>query len=299
MAASISFLQSRIWERFQQAAGKRTARADNSLLVEARTPLGPYWYAPRPVIDDRFLAAARSAAQGALFVRVDPESVPDGFDRSSLHAAAPTQPQDSLILSLQPADQLLATFHEKTRYNIRLAERKGVTVTESADPASKELMAFLTLTAGTSERQAFNYHSGDYYRKLIETMGPGNDERITASTLTAWQDGTPVAALIALWTAETAIYLHGASSYAHRALMGPHLLQFTAMQRAVALGCTAYDFWGIAPEDAPDSHPWAGVTRFKLGFGGERVRYPDSFELVLDPLRYRLYRLARRVRRSL
>lgn len=299
MAASISFLQSNIWERFQQAAGKRTLRAGGALLVEGKTPLGSYWYAPRPNLTDDTLAAIREAAQGAMFVRIDPESVPDGFDRSSLVVAEPTQPQDSLILALQPRDQLLATFHEKTRYNIRLAERKGVTVTESAAADSKELAAFLALSTGTSQRQDFHYHDEHYYRKLVETLGQPNEEQITASTLTAWQGETPLAALIAIWTPETAIYLHGASSYEHRSLMGPHLLQFTAMQRAVTLGCARYDFWGIAPDGAPDTHPWAGVTRFKLGFGGERVHYPDSFALVLKPIPYRLYTLLRRIRRGL
>lgn len=300
-----SFLQSSIWERFQQATGKRTVRADGTLLIEGTTPLGSYWYAPRPVLTAASVDVLRNAAAGAMFVRVDPGSMPDDVDRWQLVPAEPTQPQDSLILTLQPPDQLLATFHEKTRYNIRLAERKGVTVTESSAPDSKELAAFLALSTGTSERQDFHYHDDQYYRALIATLGQPNEEQITASVLTAWQGETsptggqaPLAALIAIWTPETAIYLHGASSYEHRALMGPHLVQFTAMQRALAQGCRRYDFWGIAPDDAPQTHPWAGVTRFKLGFGGERVHYPDSCAIVLKPMQYRLYTLLRRIRRG-
>ena len=297
---SPSFLQSAAWEQFQQAAGKKTVRVGETLLIEQTTPVGPYWYAPRPVVDPATTQALldHGHATGALFVRVDPETMSGELPVQARQTEA-TQPQDSLVLDLKPADELLQTFHEKTRYNIRLAEKKGVTITESSAADSKELAAFIQLSQGTSQRQAFHYHSDDYYRVMLETMGTSSDERISVSVLAAWQDTTPLAALIAVWTPTVGYYLHGASSYEHRSLMAPHLLQFRTMARALELGCTKYDFWGIAPEGAPDSHPWAGVTRFKLGFGGNRVHYPDSFDVVTHAVRYNIYTIARRLRRSM
>lgn len=298
MATSTSFLQSAAWERFQKAAGKETVRIDGMLAVKQHTPVGSYWYVPRPVLTVAACEALLAHDPQAMFVRVDPESVAGALPAAAKPVAA-TQPQDSLVLSLQSDELLLQGFHEKTRYNIRLAERKGVTVTSSAAVDSKELAAFLALSAGTGERQAFHYHPNEYYQAMLASLGAVGDEGISVSVVAAWQGETPLAALIALFAPGIAYYLHGASSYEHRSLMAPHLLQFRTMQLARdEHGATRYDFWGIAPEGAPDSHPWAGVTRFKLGFGGERVHYPDSVDLVIQLFRYTLYRAARQLKRS-
>lgn len=297
MATSTSFLQSVAWERFQQTAGKETARVNGVLLIKQQTPVGSYWYAPRPTVTPAVCDALMAHDPNVMFVRVDPEAI-DGELPASAKPVAATQPQDSLILTLNDDDSLLASFHEKTRYNIRLAERKGVTITSSSAADSNELAAFLTLSGGTGERQAFHYHPDEYYRTMLGTLGTIGDG-IGASVVAAWQDQTPLAALIALWTPTIAYYLHGASSYEHRSLMAPHLLQFRTMQLARdEYAATRYDFWGIAPDEAADSHPWAGVTRFKLGFGGDRVHYPDSVDLVTQRFRYTLYTAARRLKRS-
>jgi lipid II:glycine glycyltransferase (peptidoglycan interpeptide bridge formation enzyme) len=299
MSESTSFLQSKAWEQFQHASGKKTTRVDGALIIEYTTPLGSYYYAPRPNVTATTFQALvdHGRESGAMFIRIDPETTTDGFP-GAVQKVPATAPQDSLLLHLKPTEELLAGFHEKTRYNIRLAERKGVTVTESAEPDSKELQAFIALSTGTAERQAFRYHPANYYQMMLKTLGPANDENVTVSVLVAWQGETPVAALIALWTPSIAYYLHGASSYEHRSLMAPHLLQFKTMEQALSRGCARYDFWGIAPDGAPDSHPWAGVTRFKLGFGGQRTHHPDSFAIVLKSIQYQLYLVARGIRRG-
>ena len=311
-----SFLQSNAWERFQQAAGAVTRRIDGVLVIERKTPLGLYWYCPRPSLDVNGVRSLEEAAiaAGAMFVRVDPETpVPTGNLQSRL--TAHTEPGDSLVLSLAPTeDELLKSFHEKTRYNIRVAERNGLVVEESSDPESRALTAFLQFARRTSERQGFRYHSDVYYRTMLEVLGRPNDEAITASALVAHKDNGPAAAMIVIWTPETAYYLHGASWYERRKWMAPHLLQWTAMKLAKARGAKAYDFWGIAPVQIAGSqsdsslipqysfdpqHPWAGVTRFKLGFGGKAVHYPDAIDLVISRSKYNLYTFGRRVRRAL
>lgn len=141
-----SFLQSLAWEQFQQATGKQTVRVDGVLAIEQSTPLGSYWYVPRAAMTPAIVGALfeQGKATGTLFIRVDPETI-EG-ELGNIKPFAPMQPQDSLIIDLQPADQLLQTFHEKTRYNIRLSEKKGVTVTESVGVDSRELDAFLALS---------------------------------------------------------------------------------------------------------------------------------------------------------
>lgn len=293
------FHQSPDWERFQRALGRTTQRVDGWLLIEGKTPLGRYWYSPRPRATAQTLAAFVGFAQRdrAAFVRVDP-AAPVPTDQFSVRPTLHTQPRDSLILAGldRPEEALLAGFHEKTRYNIRLAKKRGVVVEESAD-----ISAFLELSRGTADRQAFRYHEGKYYRTMLETLQEGE---VRASLLIAKAEGRVVAANVLLWTPDTAYYLHGASSYADRKLMAPHLLQWEGIRRAKAAGLKRYDFWGIAPLTADrtlvnPNHTWAGITRFKLGFGGEVVRYPDSFDVVLQPAAYALYTMGRRLRRSL
>lgn len=297
----MSFLQSRDWERFQQALKRTTRRVDGTLFIQTETPIGHYWYAPRPA---RLEIDGLSRELGGMFLRVDPEQgAPVPQSTVSLKPMSSTQPHDSLIVPLQEAEALLASFHEKCRYNIRLAERKGVTVTSSNDPHSKELAGFLKLAQGTGQRQGFHYHPDSYYQAMFHTFAEG---QLKLEVLTAWHEDQPAASLILLLdeAERIAYYLHGASDYAKRPLMAPHLLQFTAMQQAFAAQYQSYDLWGIAPVNDdrtlkdPD-HSWAGITRFKLGFGGQVVSYPDSYDCVFSGLQYQLYTVLRRLRRSL
>lgn len=315
------FLQTPEWEAFQQRLGKPTHRVGGPstplgtsiLAVEESTPLGRYWYVGRPELDERGLRELMKAAQTAkvLFTRIDPVSelrIPNYEFR--VRQTLPTQPRDSLVLDLTPStDQILANFHEKTRYNIRLAERHGLVIEESSDPDHRAMKAFLSFARRTADRQAFRYHPDSYYKTMLKVLNEPGNEGISASVLVAHKDNGPMAAMIVLYANDTAYYLHGASWYERRQYMAPHLLQWAAIQRAKERGCRAYDFWGIAPPVAGSevasskgyqfdpNHSWAGVTRFKLGFGGEVVRFPDSVDLVLQPLKYRAYTIARAIRR--
>lgn len=98
---------------------------------------------------------------------------------------------------------------------------------------------------------------------------------------------------------DTRTYLHGASSNVKRNLMAPYLLHWELMKDAQSKGIKFYDWWGIAPIDAPADHPWAGISRFKRGFGGEEVEYPGTFDLVLHPIKYRFYQFIRSLRRRM
>ena len=299
-----SFLQSKSWEKFQQSLGRQTKRVAGQLLIKHPSFLGDYWYSPRPNLNTSLLKQIHNFGNdyGVMFIRVDPDSK-SKFETQKLNfrSTNPTQPQDSLVLDLPSnPETLLQSFHKKTRYNLRLAERKEVTVTTSSDPNSKEMLAFIELSRGTGVRQDFRYHKSGYYRSLLESLG--TDEKLEVKIFVAWHKNSHVAAIITLFDHDTKIgyYLHGASSYAHRALMGPHLVQWQAIQLATKNGMKKYDFWGIAPKNNTDEkHPWAGITRFKQGFGGEEVHFPDSFDLVINQQKYNLYKIARSIRRSL
>ena len=114
----------------------------------------------------------------------------------------------------------------------------------------------------------------------------------------AKHDSEYVAANIMCFFGDTANYLHGASSNKHRDVMAPHLLQWKAVCDAKKDGFKYYDFWGIAPNDDP-KHGWAGVTRFKKGFGGEQVNYPGTFDMVVSKKWYLIYKVFRFINRTL
>jgi lipid II:glycine glycyltransferase (peptidoglycan interpeptide bridge formation enzyme) len=202
------------------------------------------------------------------------------------------QPRRTIVVDISPEqDAVLKAMKQKTRYNIRLAGRKGVTVREAA----KEDLAILhTLMAATAERDQFGVHEPDYYDAAFELFVP----RGWARLLLAEAEGEAVAAVMAFAVPPRAWYLYGASSNIHREKMPTYLLQWEAIRWATGKGCTSYDLYGIPDEDEPTLEEqftqrkeglW-GVYRFKRGFGGQIVRSVGAWDRVYAPLRYELYR---------
>lgn len=298
--SQISFLQTPDWEKFQQAAGYTTKRVNNKLLIKHNTPLGHYWYSPRPILtqDDIRALTDFATSDKALFVRIDPQNYLD----HNYPKVPAIQPQNSLVMTLEDPKTMLEKFHQKTRYNIRLAEKKEVKVIEYAG-GDNGIDAFLSLAAKTAQRQKITLHQANYYKTMLETLGgkPG-DGNLKVTIFVAFWVRIPIAANIVLWPGDnqTAYYLHGASDYKYRNAMAPHLIQWHTMIAANQRNYQKYDFWGIAPleDGVPDEgHPWSGITRFKLGFGGEVVTYPDSFEIITNPNKYKLFKLASRAKK--
>jgi len=324
------FLQSWGWSRFQESAGREVLRfridgdeiVAQFLLVLHRLPLGAcYAYVPRgPVIGgglssepranfEVFVAALREAIRrrGCIFARVEPPFLRGGDavgagDLADLGfvAVKSVQPADTVIVDLRRSEEeLLAAMHPKTRYNVRLAERHGVTVREAAydgdRPAAADVEAFWRLLDETAERDKFHTHPRGYYEKMLDELSPKRGGDLRVRLVFAEHDGRPVAACIMADYGDTTTYLHGASSSAHRRLMAPNLLHWRLMLEAKGLGRDKYDLWGVAPTDDPE-HSWAGITRFKTGFGGRRESYLGAWELPIDALWYNLYRFAKRFR---
>lgn len=297
-----AFLQSKEWGAFQTAAGrvvKRYAFEDGPRLALAQglefpMPFGmTYLSFPRGPVGDSSAAveliAAAGKETGACFVRFEPVSsgAPAGARKT-----VDLQPADTLIMDLrQPADIRLAAMHHKTRYNLRLAERKGV---EIAMAGSLDDVWFLF--EQTAKRGGFALHAKSYYAAMLETLSEGPCRAFLAIAL---HEGKPVAANIMIDHQGTRTYLHGASGDTSRELMAPYLLHWRLIEDASARGMSSYDWWGVSPDGASETHPWAGVTRFKLGFGGERVSYPGTFDAVLNVGTYAAYAALRHLRRMI
>ncbi|MCF7846334.1 MAG: peptidoglycan bridge formation glycyltransferase FemA/FemB family protein [Candidatus Peribacteraceae bacterium] len=181
-------------------------------------------------------------------------------------------------------EDLLAEMKPKGRYNIRVAERHGITVT-----AEKSADTFFALLQKTTARDGFSGHSKYFYQKLLDTLGEDG------LLLVASQNTTPLAAILVTFGGDTATYYFGASDHAYRNLMAPYLVQFEAIKIAKERGCKFYDFLGVAPPDLP-KHKLAGVSKFKEKFGGELVEYPVPRLRVFRPLLYRIFRLVKTLR---
>jgi peptidoglycan pentaglycine glycine transferase (the first glycine) len=169
----------------------------------------------------------------------------------------------------------------KTRYNIRLAERKGVTVRPAA---LDELPLLYRMYAETSLRDGFVIRSEDYYLLVWQTFM----EKGLAVPLLAEVAGQPVAGLVLFMFSDMAWYLYGMSTGDHREKMPNHLLQWEAMRIARQRGCVYYDLWG-APNVFDESDSMWGVYRFKEGLGGEVVRTIGAWDFLSGRTRYTLF----------
>lgn len=283
--------QSPAWATFQTALG-REARwyrlGGVTGLVIIDTTVGGYstWDLPRgPVLSPQattdeakeFLrlltAEAKSERALALYwSNTDPRLASLTFGRPSPRHE---QPEATVLINLTLDDEaLLAQMHQKGRYNIRLAEKHGVTVEQSADVG-----AYARLAAETSVRDGFRGPSHRQFELFLKTV-PGS------FLLLAFAPGihTPIAGLIGVAWGQTGLYYYGASSDSHRNLMAPYALQWAAMRHCRHLGCRQYDLLGIAPPTAPANHPWQGITGFKTKFGGRIETYPPERQRTIRPL---------------
>ena len=224
-------------------------------------------------------------------------------------APVDVQPPSTVILDLAGGEeQLLAAMKSKTRYNIRLATRKGVEISivrsradgSDAPMAKPEhldsaLSEWYRLYEQTARRDRITLHSEDYYKTLFALAGSYGTGAPQLCLLSARHEGELLAGIIVAFKGEGAWYLYGASSDRKRNLMPSYGLQWRAIQLAREQGCRFYDLFGIPPSSDP-SHPMHGLFRFKTGFGGRVVNRLGCYDVPLRPLAYRLYRGAERLR---
>ncbi|MEI8131206.1 MAG: peptidoglycan bridge formation glycyltransferase FemA/FemB family protein [Leptolinea sp.] len=190
--------------------------------------------------------------------------------------------RNTVEIDLQSSEEsILARMHQKTRYNIRLAERKGVRVSEAA---KTDWDLIYRMYAETATRDEFVIRGWDYYERVWNTLTQGS----MATCLKAEIEGDLVAAIWVVGFGRKAHYLYGMSSSLHRDCMPNHLLQWRGMQLAKSQGRAVYDMWG-APNEFSSEEPLSGVFRFKHGFGGEVIRTIGAMDYPIRPNLYHLY----------
>lgn len=285
-----SFLQSKEWLGFQKSLGRKVWDVSGINIIEHNLPFKKsYLYSPRcggNFLSEQFLNKVKEIAEqeNAIFLKVEPAYRQAGLQEkidlkdSGFKKSNNIQPTKTIILDITKSEQELSNqMHYKTRYNIKLAEKKEILIKKD----KSKFEYFWKLMQETTERDKFRSHPKEYYRKMLEIPGI---ELFVAE----FQNKIIAANIIVFW-GKIAIYLHGASDYEHRNLMAPHLLQWEQIQEAKKRRCTEYDFWGI------DEQKWPGVTRFKKGFGGQEISYPGAFDLIFQPIWYSIYKIARKI----
>jgi lipid II:glycine glycyltransferase (peptidoglycan interpeptide bridge formation enzyme) len=221
------------------------------------------------------------------------EAVPLGAQSETSSAGRPSphciQPRRTIVVDLRgPETLILERMKQKCRYNIKLAEKKGVRV-ETWD----DIEGFHRMLLETGKRDAFAVHSADYYRRVYELFRAGG----MCELMVAKYAGEPLAALMVLARGRRAWYVYGGSTDRERERMPNYLLQWEAMRWARDHHCEEYDLWGVPDEDEPTleagfqsrSDGLWGVYRFKRGFGGELRRAPQAVDRVYLPWLYALY----------
>lgn len=306
-----SILQSYEWGEFKAHFGWRPIRivledegkitAGISILIR-EIPFIRHclFYAPRgPILDysnkellHALLDVVEKEAERnrAISLKIDPE-IPEG-DKSALDnlislgfekALKQVQPRVTFILDLdRDLNAILASFEEKTRYNVRLAEKKGVRVKE--DISEKGIKTFYGLYLDTSRRDKFLIHPLTYYQKVREIIFNAG----LGTNLMAYYNGEPIAAVIVFAFGRKIWYMYGASASEFRNVMPNHLLHWEVIKWAKERNFKYYDLWGI-PVNPTENHPLYGVYRFKKGLKGQLVKYIGAYDFPYSPLFYHAF----------
>jgi len=304
-------LQAPQWGELKEGFGWKAYRVisqgSGAQVLFRRLPLGiSIGYLPKGPVGDNWQSLWQEVdqlcrRQRAAFLKVEPDcweslsqELAGNFEGWT--TSTPVQPRRTIEVDLSgDPEAWLARMKQKTRYNIHLAQRRGVEV-----HASDDLDQFHRMMLLTGERDSFGVHSIEYYKRAYHLFKPQGKAQLFASFF----EGEMLAALMVFRQGDRAWYFYGASSNAERNRMPTYLLQWQAMRWAAECGCKIYDLWGIPDEDEETLENefskrqdglW-GVYRFKRGFGGVIRRSAGAWDKVYSPGLYRLYRLISRWR---
>ncbi|MDP1845696.1 MAG: peptidoglycan bridge formation glycyltransferase FemA/FemB family protein [Candidatus Moranbacteria bacterium] len=323
------FLQSEQWSKFQEGWGRKTHNiflgddggeflAYANIISHTLPLVGNYFYVPRgPVVSeqrtvnneqyfnkkfiifrDKLLNIAKENNAG--WVRVEPnsreglkliqENLPNGIKMKK--SSVDMQSKEILVMDISGSEEdMLARMKPKTRYNIRLAEKKGVKIYNSRE--ERYIDGFCRLVKITAERDKIKSHPEEYYRKMFEAI-PDDTLRLYI----AEYEGKIIVANLVLFFGSTATYMHGASASVYRNVMAPYLLQWQQIKDAKKAGCMRYDFGGVKTGNA-GGKSWEGITKFKTGFAPEveTIQFPGCYDIVLNSNKHNLYRILQKVKR--
>ncbi len=289
-------LQAYEWGEFRQATGVKVVREGGMQITIHKIPHTPWnvGYLPKgpmPTKEQVKVLGKVAKENNCIFIKVEPKVEAQDSQKELLDfrkwgfvAGRPLFTKYNFVLDVTPSEeQLLASFKQKTRYNIKVAEKRGVMV--EIDNSEAAFERYLQLTEETTKRQGFYAHSRDYHQTMWDTLHPAG----IAHLLTAKYEGEIITTWVLFKFGDSLYYPYGASTREHREVMANNLVMWEAIKLAKKWGLHYLDMWGaLGPE--PDSHdPWYGFHNFKSGYGARHVEYVGTWDYVAMPLLYKLY----------
>lgn len=283
-----NLFQSQAWLNFQKSYGRLVVDLKEAKGIVLDLPLGKkaVWIQKSPDKITNFKSLISDLPKETVFLRIEPGSLNQSkikklkleeVQKDSL-LCGQASPKATRILDITKKEEdILAQMKPKTRYNIRLAEKRGVKVRI----IDNEDILYDLLMATSQKGGGYFPHEKSYYKKLIRELS--KDQLV--HVFVAEHEGDYLAAILVTFFKETAIYLYGGQSSIKKNLMAPYLCQWEAIKYAKQKGLSYYDFWGVAETD-DKKDPWFGISRFKEGFGGEKVVFPGSYDYVLSNFWY-------------
>lgn len=304
-------LQAFQWGQFRQKTGVKVVRGSNFQMTIHKIPNTPFniGYLPKGEMPTKEMIEELKQIgkeNNCIFIQLEPNVVGGAGKRQDPEqlglrpAAHPLFTQYSFVLDLTKSeDELLKNMSQKTRYNIKVAQKHGVEVIE--DNSDKAFREYLRLTQQTTERQKFFAHTQDYHKKMWEVLRTTDNRQLTtdnliAHLLLAKYRGQTLVAWILFTLGDTLYYPYGASSNKHRETMASNLMMWEAIKFGKKLGLSKFDMWGALGPNPDPKDPWYGFHKFKQGYGGELVEFVGSYDLVINPVLYELYKVADKVR---
>ena len=305
-----SYLQTQQWADFKGNFGWRSEKFGDIFVLSRQLPYinQTMSYVPELKIDDLSTIDALATfakTKKPLFLRLEILNQINDEQAGNItqklkeigfvKAFEELQPEYRQIIDLtQTNEEILQNMKEKGRYNTRLAQKKGVRVEiirGDDATAPEKLKIIYDLYQKTTDRKQLSGRSYTYFEKLLENF---SDEIVLAI---ASVGNTSLTGSLTILHGDLASYLYGGSSLERKELMAPYLLHYEMMKYTKAQGCQTYDLLAIAPPENPN-HKFANLTRFKQQFGGKSVELIGSYDLIIKPFWYSIFRFLENMRRK-
>lgn len=303
----IPITQSKEWAKLQEDLGETCFMEQGNeyhyLAIKNHTKLGNYLYLPYgPIFESKkgysnALKALKLLAEreNAFFIRIEPQSTeytknfPKNYKKTK-----DLNPKETWILDLKGDDFKQKLPSRLLRY-YKAATKKGLTIEKSNDPS--DLKHLIKLQKELAAHKKINTFSEHYLK--TELSQPFATLYLAKYQVEGQKSPEVVAAGLVFDHQKTRYNIQGAQSEQGRKLHATGILTIQLILDAKEKGLRYFDFWGIAPEGAPKNHPWAGFTGFKKTFNGEQVDYSGTYDIILNPFRYKIYQILRAINRAI
>ncbi len=310
MKNNIHPLQSPLWGEFREKTGVKVVRGNGLQLTIHTLPHTGYTigYLPKGPMPTKQMTDWLTKVgkdEKCIFIQLEPNiENADGLklairNLGFIPSSRPLFTKYTFVLDLTKSEEeLLKNMHPKTRYNIRVAEKKGVQIVE--DNSGKAFEDYLKLTRETTTRQNFYAHGEKYHQLMWETLKATSEKidenKLTAHLLKGTYNGKVLVTWILFVLGDTLYYPYGASSSENREVMASNLMMWEAIRFGKKLGLKKFDMWGSLGPNPDVKDPWFGFHRFKEGYGPNLTEFIGSYDLVINKKMYLVYKVLNKVR---